>query len=152
ADSPTCTTPSSTATVAGTAPVARTTSSTCRATSRLSGRGRPWLMIVDSRATTGRPAASADPTSASTERPVDAEVCDGVSGMAGEPRVRPGRRRTFRPMTQSAGQRDPAAVFGPALDAAHEHASEWLRSVPERPIAATATYDDMLRAFRVDLP
>ena len=42
---------------------ARTASSISRATRRLSGRGRPWLMIVDSSATTGRPAASASATS-----------------------------------------------------------------------------------------
>jgi glutamate/tyrosine decarboxylase-like PLP-dependent enzyme len=47
---------------------------------------------------------------------------------------------------------DSAADFDSALDRAHEHASAWLRTVPERPVAATATYDEMLRAFRVALP
>jgi glutamate/tyrosine decarboxylase-like PLP-dependent enzyme len=46
---------------------------------------------------------------------------------------------------------DLAADFDPALDRAHEHATEWLRSVQERPVAATATYEQMLRAFRVEL-
>ena len=46
---------STTAMVAGTAPAGADASSISRATRRLSGRGRPWLMIVDSRATTGRP-------------------------------------------------------------------------------------------------
>ena len=46
---------------------------------------------------------------------------------------------------------DSAADFDSALDRAHEHASAWLRTVPERPVAATATYDEMLRAFRVPL-
>ena len=60
--------PSSTAMVAGQAPCSRTMSSNSRATSRLRGRGRPWAMIVDSRATTGfpplrrpRPRGSAEP-------------------------------------------------------------------------------------------
>ena len=47
---------------------------------------------------------------------------------------------------------DSATGFATALDRAHEHASAWLRSVPERPVAATATYEQMLRAFRVGLP
>ena len=55
--------PSRIAIVAGVAPCARTISSTSRATSRLEGRGRPWLMIVDSSATTGLPAARAAATS-----------------------------------------------------------------------------------------
>ena len=45
------------ATVAGTAPWARTAASLARATSRLRGAGRPWLMRVDSRATTPAPRA-----------------------------------------------------------------------------------------------
>ena len=45
--------------VAGTAPAARTVCSISRATRRLSGRGRPWEMIVLSSATTGRPARPA---------------------------------------------------------------------------------------------
>ena len=47
---------------------------------------------------------------------------------------------------------DSAAGFTTALDRAHDHASAWLRSVPERPVAAAATYEEMLRAFRVGLP
>ena len=51
--------PSRMAIVAGTAPRERTMSSTSVATRRFSGRGSPWLMMVDSRATTAAPAASA---------------------------------------------------------------------------------------------
>ena len=63
ASSPTCGTPAITAIVAGIAPSTRTADSRARATSRLSGKGRPCAMIVDSRATTARPPASALPTS-----------------------------------------------------------------------------------------
>ncbi len=55
--------PSRMAIVAGTAPRDRTMSSTSVATRRFSGRGSPWLMMVDSRATTAVPAASASATS-----------------------------------------------------------------------------------------
>jgi hypothetical protein len=48
--------------VAGSAPFARTTASTLRAISRFLGYGMPWVMIVDSSATTGRPAARASAT------------------------------------------------------------------------------------------
>ena len=44
--------PSRTAIVAGTAPDARTADSMSRAVAALLSDGRPWLMIVDSRATT----------------------------------------------------------------------------------------------------
>ncbi len=39
-----------------------------------------------------------------------------------------------------------------ALDRAHAHAADWLASVPTRPIAAAATYDEMLVALGGDLP
>src|SRR5262249_43560168 len=55
-----------TATVAGTAPPSRTACSNSRASTALSGRGRPWLMIVLSSATTARPSARASATSACT--------------------------------------------------------------------------------------
>ena len=45
---PTCNLPSTTATVAGTAPSARTMD-TSRAVSRLAGKGMPWATMVDSR-------------------------------------------------------------------------------------------------------
>ena len=61
--SPTSNRPPLIATVAGTAPSARTADSDAVATSRFCGNGRPWLMSVDSRATTGRPSASAADTS-----------------------------------------------------------------------------------------
>ena len=61
--SPIRTSPPRIAIVAGTAPPARTTSSISRATRRLSGRGRPWAMIVLSSATTGRPSSRAVRTS-----------------------------------------------------------------------------------------
>lgn len=60
---PTRTRPPSTATVAGTAPPSRTMASTSRAVSRLAGYGMPWLMIVDSSATTGAPRSIASATS-----------------------------------------------------------------------------------------
>ena len=46
--------PLRTAIVAGTAPPSRTICSTSRAIATLCGYGIPWLMIVDSSATTGR--------------------------------------------------------------------------------------------------
>ena len=58
--------PATIATVAGTAPALRTTCSISRAMARLSGRGRPWLMIVLSNATTGRRWAIAAATSGCT--------------------------------------------------------------------------------------
>ena len=61
--SPTSTRPSWTATVAGTAPDSRTAASEASATSRFCGYGRPWLISVDSRATTPWPSASAAATS-----------------------------------------------------------------------------------------
>ena len=54
--SPTSSRPSRIATVAGIAPDARTAASDVRATAMLWGYGRPWLISVDSSATTGRPA------------------------------------------------------------------------------------------------
>ena len=54
-ESPTRTVPSSSAIVAGTAPCSRTAASISRAIRALSGRGRPWAMIVDSSATTAPP-------------------------------------------------------------------------------------------------
>jgi hypothetical protein len=55
--------PAITAMVAGTAPAARTSASTARAVSTFCGQGMPWVMIVDSSATTGAPEASASATS-----------------------------------------------------------------------------------------
>ena len=78
--SPTEGTPSTTAIVAGTAPACLTMSSSSTATSRLRGRGRPWEMIVDSRATTGRPAASASATSADTRITLLSDIRD-IDGM-----------------------------------------------------------------------
>ena len=49
--------------VAGTAPCRRTSASTARAVSAFRGQGMPCEMMVDSRATTGRPAARAAATS-----------------------------------------------------------------------------------------
>jgi hypothetical protein len=56
---PMSTLPSRMAIVAGVAPRERTMSSTSAATRRFSGRGSPWLMMVDSRATTAVPSSSA---------------------------------------------------------------------------------------------
>ena len=60
---PTSNRPAWTATVAGTAPDARTAASDAVATARFCGYGRPWLMSVDSSATTGRRSARAAATS-----------------------------------------------------------------------------------------
>src|SRR6187200_538922 len=60
---PTSMRPALIATVAGTAPAARTAASDALATSMFCGYGRPWLISVDSRATTGPPAATAAETS-----------------------------------------------------------------------------------------
>ncbi len=65
-DSPTVGRPWRMAIVAGTAPPSRTICSTSRAIATLWGYGIPWLMIVDSSATTGRPWASASRTSGAT--------------------------------------------------------------------------------------
>src|SRR5664279_4658560 len=73
--SPTVTRPCSTPTVAGVTPCPRRTSSAATATSRFRGRGNPWVMIVDSKATTGRPCASASATS-----------CDTYGSMSSPPR------------------------------------------------------------------
>jgi len=79
ASSPTNTRPSRTATVAGTAPgVSRTAASDAVATSRFSGYGNPWLISVDSSATTGRRSASAAATSGTMTR---RSAMDGASGM-----------------------------------------------------------------------
>src|SRR4029079_7895952 len=51
------------ATVAGIAPAARTAASDASATSMFCGYGRPWLISVDSRATTAPPSARAAETS-----------------------------------------------------------------------------------------
>ena len=66
ADSPTRISPSMMAIVAGTAPAARTTSSTPSAVATFSGQGMPWVTIVVSSATSGWPAAAA--AAASGER------------------------------------------------------------------------------------
>ena len=52
-----------TAMVAGTAPWSRTICSTSVANSTFCGKGRPWLMMVLSSATTGRPSRRASATS-----------------------------------------------------------------------------------------
>ena len=66
---PTNTFPSRIAMVAGMAPCERTISSTSRATCKLDGRGNPWLMMVDSKATIGLCAASAAATSGDSVNP-----------------------------------------------------------------------------------
>src|SRR5512139_1846200 len=65
---PTQTTPSTTAMVAGTAPPSRTSASMSRAVCALVSVGRPWLMIVDSNATTPVPDAIASETSSEMRR------------------------------------------------------------------------------------
>ena len=60
--------PSWRATVAGTAPDGRTAASEPVATSTFCGYGSPWLISVDSRATTGVPSRSASATSGAMDR------------------------------------------------------------------------------------
>ena len=60
--------PPMTAMVAGTAPPSRMVASTFSAISRFWGQGMPWVMIVDSSATTGRPRSSASRTSGAKVR------------------------------------------------------------------------------------
>ena len=60
---PTRTRPSWMATVAGTAPLSRTAASEALATSMFCGYGSPWLINVDSSATTGDPSRRAAATS-----------------------------------------------------------------------------------------
>ena len=70
--SPASGTPSITAIVAGVTPASVSSCSNDLAAVRFAGRGRPWEMIVDSSATTGRPAASAARTAGDSS---------GTSGM-----------------------------------------------------------------------
>ena len=65
--SPAFSSPSSTAIVAGTTSASTSSCSNRRAATRLSGRGSPCEMIVDSSATTGVPEASASATRGATE-------------------------------------------------------------------------------------
>ena len=74
ASSPTWGTPSIMAIVAGTAPRSATASSNSRAARMFSGRGRPWVMIVDSRATSGSPSPSARATVSERITPCGAGV------------------------------------------------------------------------------
>ena len=67
------------ATVAGTAPASRTAASDARATAMLSGYGRPWLISVDSSATTGSPGGQRGGDLGREGQTVG----DGRSGMAG---------------------------------------------------------------------
>ena len=39
-----------------------------------------------------------------------------------------------------------------ALDRAHSHAGTWLTSLPDRPVAAAASYEELLKAFDEPLP
>ncbi len=89
--SPTRSRPPLRATVAGTAPEARTAASDAVATSTFCGYGRPWLMSVDSRATTGMPSRSASATSGAMDR-----RSDGIMAV----RV----RRAGRPMRSGRGR------------------------------------------------
>src|SRR3954465_10732634 len=97
-DRPTRTAPSTTAMVAGTAPPPRTAASIRRAVAALVADGSPWLMIVDSRATTPRPEAIASATSsATTMRGEDPDAlmarhCARAWGRAGLAGLNLGRR------------------------------------------------------------
>ena len=111
---PTVGTPSIMATVAGTAPLARTTDSTSRAISRFRGYGIPWETIVLSSATTARPAARAAATSGWTttaSRP--AEGVAEVTASRGEEALRwsamDAARRAARP---SIAREDVTACVG----------------------------------------
>ena len=82
--------PPTTAIVAGTAPSARTTASSSRATSRLRPRGRPCAISVLSSATTGPPEASASATSGSI---LSRELIASGHPTAGRRAVHPFRAR-----------------------------------------------------------
>ena len=79
---PTSSRPSRIATVAGTAPDSRTAASDAVATSRFCGYGRPWLISVDSSATTGRPVARARPRPRAATRGGRVRTGDGQRGSA----------------------------------------------------------------------
>ncbi len=66
--SPTRIRPPRIAIVAGVAPAATTAASEAHATSRFCGYGNPWLISVDSRATTGRRSRSAAATAGAIDR------------------------------------------------------------------------------------
>lgn len=57
---------------------------TCCAVSRFWGKGMPWVMMVLSRATTGRPDPSAAATSALTTMPLLLLVACSAAGNAGQ--------------------------------------------------------------------
>ena len=92
--SPAVSRPSSTAMVAGTAPSARTTASSASAVSTFCGQGMPWVMMVDSSATTALPSACAAATSALRSIPIiapspgSARACPARAAVAS-----PGPRR-----------------------------------------------------------
>ncbi len=123
--------PSITATVAGTAPPSRTACSNSRARRALSGRGRPWLMIVLSSATTAWPAARASRTSSCTST--------GSSGVgvscsrAGRTRVAPARGPHPAGRRGSASRRHSAA----AASLAARSLPSPLTTVPLRPRVVT---------------
>ena len=96
-DRPTTSSPENTPIVAGVTPDARSHSSDSSATSRLRGRGSPCVKIVDSRASTGRPEATASRTSAET-RTAELISCD-LSFRERTPPRRPaaGRRGGWMP-------------------------------------------------------
>ena len=97
--SPTMSRPSLSATVAGTAPEARTAASDAVATSTFCGYGSPWLMRVDSRATTGRPSRSASATSGAMARRSAGIMRGGYVGWA----ARRTARRALSPGRSSPG-------------------------------------------------
>ena len=103
-DSPTCGTPPSTAMVAGTAPCSRTMPSTSVAIATFCGYGMPWLMIVLSSATTGRPAATASATSS-----VSCDHGDILVAQVGDDGVRAGHGECGRlvAVRRGVGQRRP---------------------------------------------
>ena len=81
---PTWMRPALMAMVAGAAPAARTSASTARAVSRLAGKGMPWVMMVDSSATSGRRAAMASATSVEKARGGVMGPRSDVAGGGGE--------------------------------------------------------------------
>ena len=116
---PTRSAPSSTPTVAGTAPPSRTRCSHSRPTASPSPEGKPWATIVVSSATTGRPAASASATSVeqTTSSGVTALLPPAqrsVQRLRGRARCRPrGSRPRARRRRPSGRRRRPRALRAP---------------------------------------
>ena len=105
------------ATVAGVAPACLMVSSTCIAISMLVGKGIPWVMMVDSRLTTGPPLLRASLTSGLSTRH-EAEVRGRELGRARD-RVRDSRPRSGAMATGRGTLQRPRDNAAPTAE--HQH-------------------------------